>query len=254
MNIKSTQPVCLVTGAGAGRLGAAIARSAASRGFRVAIHYNSSETQAEQLKSEIDETGAECEIFQADLRNESAVENLLNSTYARFSRIDLVVNCASTWLSKPLAETGSKEIIDEFSTNVLGTFLVSKLAGMQMVTQKEGGHIVTIGDWAVERPYRHHAAYLIAKGSISTLTKVLAVELAAVNSNIRVNCIAPGPVLPPGNASQQEVDEMANSTLLRRIGGSESIVQAVFSLTENSFITGVTLPVDGGRTIYANEG
>lgn len=253
MNTTTISPVALVTGVGKGRIGSEVARTAARRGYRVAVHFNSSRDEAEMLVSECEKLGTASASFQADIRNEDSVEIMMDSILREFGRIDLCVNCAATWLSKPLEDTHKADIMDSFSTNTLGTFLISKSAGLSMTKQTEGGHIVTIGDWAVERPYRDYAAYLLSKGAIATLTKILAVELAERNPKVRVNCLAPGPIQVPNDSDAKLRQEFADATLLRKIGGPESIAQAVFALTDNEFITGAVLPVDGGRSIFARE-
>lgn len=118
-----------------------------------------------------------------------------------------------------------------------------------MVQQAEGGVIVTIGDWAIVRPYPHYAAYFPSKGAIPTITRTFAVELARRNPAVRVNCILPGPVMLPENLPEHEVKGAIAGTLLKRAGSPENIAQAVVFLVENDYVTGVCLPVDGGRTI-----
>ena len=120
-----------------------------------------------------------------------------------------------------------------------------------MVAQPTGGAIVNIGDWAIERPYENHAAYFLSKGAIPTMTRMLAVELAARNPRVRVNAILPGPVLLPEALSQAEREQSIAGTLAKRVGTPADVALAVVLLLENTFITGVCLPVDGGRTIYS---
>jgi pteridine reductase len=84
---------------------------------------------------------------------------------------------------------------------------------------------------------------------VPTLTRALAVELAQRNPAVRVNCIEPGPVMVPENLDEHEVKGIIAGTLLKRLGRPENIAQAVVFLAENDYITGICLPVDGGRTI-----
>ena len=133
-----------------------------------------------------------------------------------------------------------------FEVNTLSTFVCCQHAGLIMTEQEEGGAIVNIGEWAVERPYRDYAAYFISKGAIPTLTRMFAVELAP---KVRVNAVFPGPVLLPESLSEEERRRAIAGTLLGRPGRPENIALAVAALLENDFITGVCLPVDGGRTI-----
>jgi pteridine reductase len=122
---------------------------------------------------------------------------------------------------------------------------------LTMVGQPEGGCIVNCGDWASARPYLNYAPYLVSKGAIPALTRCLAVELGTRNPRVRVNCVLPGPVLFSPDMPKAERAEAIRSTLVRREGKPENVAAAVLFLVENEFVTGVCLPVDGGRTIYA---
>ena len=120
-----------------------------------------------------------------------------------------------------------------------------------MVEQPTGGAIVNVGDWAIARPYVDYAAYFASKGSIPTLTRTLAVELAARNPRVRVNAILPGPVLFPEELSESQRAALIDATLVKRPGTPQDVAHAVMFLLENTFVTGVCLPVDGGRSIYS---
>jgi len=191
--------------------------------------------------------------MQADLTDEDVVRSLIDQTLNKFGRLDVLVNAAAAWKSKKLEEVTAADVRLYFETNTLGTFLCSQMAGLAMVKQPEGGCIVTIGDWATQRPYIHYAAYFPSKGAIPTLTRTLAVELGSRNPAVRVNCILPGPVLLPPDLPKEEREQAINATLVKREGKPENIAQAVLFFVENSFVTGVCLPVDGGRTIFAAD-
>jgi pteridine reductase len=120
-----------------------------------------------------------------------------------------------------------------------------------MSAQPEGGAIVTLGDWAIERPYLEHAAYLVSKGAIPTLTRTFAVELAKLNPRVRVNCVLPGPVMLPPELPAAEREAAIRATLVQREGRPENVARAVLHFIENDFVTGACLPVDGGRTIFS---
>jgi pteridine reductase len=252
-------PVALVTGSGAKRVGNAIARTLAKRGYRVALHANKSraELQAtmEELQSlttalsqgerEQDRVAA----FTADLSDEAAARKLVDDALAHFGRLDVLVNAAAIWKPVKLEQVTAAEVRRNFEINTLGTFVCAQQAGLAMINQASGGAIINIGDWAIARPYQDYAAYFPSKGAIGALTRSLAVELAARNPRVRVNCILPGPVMLPPTLSAAERAASIAGTLVKREGTPQHVADAVVFLAENDFVTGVCLPVDGGRTI-----
>jgi pteridine reductase len=245
MDPSEDSPVALVTG-GAIRVGAAIVRHLAARGYRIAIHANTSLDSAQELATELNSAGHEAVAFGADLRNEDATRAMIDRARRHFGRLDALVNSAATWSPTPLEEVMADDVRRFFEVNTLSTFVCCQHAGLIMSEQPEGGAIVNIGDWAVERPYRGYSAYFISKGAIPTLTRMFAVELAP---KVRVNAVLPGPVLLPESVSPEERKRAIAGTLLKRPGRPENIAQAVAAFLENDFVTGACLPVDGGRTL-----
>ena len=245
----STTKVALITGSGKRRVGNAVATALADRGYNIALHYNRSAEEAQQTVAQLEQKGVRAAAFQADVAEEADVERLFGETLAFFGRLDVLVTAAAVWQSKPLEDVTADDVRGQFDVNTLGTFLCCRRAGLIMAEQPEGGAIVTIGDWATVRPYPGYAAYFASKGAVPTLTRALAVELAQRNPAVRVNCIEPGPVMVPEDLAEHEVKGAIAGTLLKRLGRPENIAQAVVFLVENDYITGVCLPVDGGRTI-----
>jgi len=245
----STTKVALITGSGKRRVGNAVATALADRGYNIALHYNRSAEEAQQTVAQLEQKGVRAAAFQADVAEEADVERLFGETLAFFGRLDVLVTAAAVWQSKPLEDATADDVRRQFDVNTLGTFLCCRRAGLIMAEQPEGGAIVTIGDWATVRPYPGYAAYFASKGAVPTLTRALAVELAQRNPAVRVNCIEPGPVMVPEDLAEHEVKGAIAGTLLKRLGRPENIAQAVVFLVENDYITGVCLPVDGGRTI-----
>jgi pteridine reductase len=238
-------PVALVTG-GAVRVGRSIVREFAVRGYRVGVHANTSLDRAQDLVIELNNAGHEAAAFGAELRDEEAARAMIDRVRRHFGRLDVLVNNAAIWSPTPLDTVGADDVRRFFEINTLSTFICCQHAGLAMAQQETGGAIVNIGDWAVARPYRNHSAYFISKAAIPTMTRLLAVELAP---RVRVNAVLPGPVLVPEGVSEAERRRAIQGTLLGRPGQPENIAQAVMSLVENDFITGVCLPVDGGRTL-----
>jgi pteridine reductase len=245
MNDAHEQRVALVTG-GAIRVGAAIVRELATRGYQIAIHANTSLDRAQELATELNNAGHTATAFGADLRNEDATRAMIDRVRRHFGRLDALVNSAARWSPTPIEDVMADDVRRFLEVNTLSAFICCQHAGLIMADQEQGGAIVNIGDWAVERPYRDYSAYFISKATIPTMTRMFAVELAP---KVRVNAVLPGPVLLPESVSPEERRRAIAGTLLQRPGKPENIASAVAALLENDFITGVCLPVDGGRTL-----
>jgi pteridine reductase len=245
----TTSKVALITGSGKRRIGNVVAGALADRGYAIALHYHHSAEEAGESVAQWQRAGIRAAAFQADVAQENDVARLFDEVQKTFGRLDVLVTAAAIWEQKTLEQITASDVRRQFEINTLGTFLCCQHAGRIMVAQPEGGAIVTIGDWAVARPYRNYAAYFASKGAIPAITRSFAVELAERNHAVRVNCILPGPVMQPENLSEHEVKGAVAGTLLKRLGQPENIAQAVLFLAENDYVTGVCLPVDGGRTI-----
>ncbi len=249
----TTRKVALVTGSGKRRVGNHIATALAARGYALVVHYRTSAAEATATVEALRAQGAEAVALGADLTDEASVKTIVQKVLDQFGRVDVLVNAAAAWHSKNLEAVTAADVRFYFETNTLSTFLCCQQVGLAMVKQVEGGSIVNLGDWAVVRPYPNYAAYFPSKGSIPTLTRTMAVELGSRNPNVRVNAILPGPVLLPPDLPEAERQQAINATLVKREGKPENIVQAVLFLVDNDFVTGVCLPVDGGRTIFAPD-
>ncbi len=244
--------VALITGSGAPRIGNVVARRLAVKGYAVVLHANRSHDLALATADELRRSGHEALALHADLLDESAIAKLVEQAGTWGGGIDALVNCAAIWKPTRLEEVTAAQVTDHFAVNTLGTFLFCQHVGLRMTQQTQGGAIVNIGDWATCRPYLDYAAYFASKGSIPTLTRDFAVELAARNTRVRVNAVLPGPVMLPETMSSDERQAVIAQTLLKREGSPEHVAHAVEFLLENDFITGVCLPVDGGRTIASS--
>jgi pteridine reductase len=249
MSDTHNQPVALITG-GAVRVGRAIVCDLADRGYRLAVHAHSSLAEAEQLVEELARRGCAAAAFAADLRDEAAARAMIDHAFGHFGRLDALVNNAAIWSPSPLATATADDVRRYFEANTLSTFVCCRHAGLLMARQERGGAIVNIGDWATRRPYRDYGPYFVSKGAIPTLTRMFAVELAP---KVRVNAVLPGPVLMPHDLSAHQQQGAIAGTLLKRAGRPENVAQAVAHLLENDFVTGVCLPVDGGRSIGGAE-
>ncbi|MBN1909762.1 MAG: SDR family oxidoreductase, partial [Pirellulales bacterium] len=215
----------------------------------VGVHYHRSADEAQETVQELQAQGADARAFQADVADEAEVARLVDQTMDAWGRIDVLVTAAAIWERKRLEDVQADDVRRHFEINALGTFLCCQKVGLIMTGQPEGGAIVTLGDWATSRPYPDYAAYFPSKGAVETLTRSLAVELAERNPKVRVNCIQPGPVMLPADLSAATRTDSIAGTLVKREGTPELVADAVLFLVENDFLTGVCLPVDGGRTI-----
>lgn len=245
--------VALVTGTGRRRVGNVVARALADHGYSIALHYHHSVQEAERTVAQFRKQGVDALPLQADLTVEEDVELLFQTTLAHFGRLDVLVTSAAIWESKPLESVRAEDVRRHFEVNTLGTFLCCQKGGLIMARQSSGGAIVTVGDWAGIRPYCGYAAYFPSKGAIPALTRTMAVELARRNPRVRVNCILPGPVMLGDDLTPEQRRQAVAGTLVQREGAPEHVAHAVLFLVTNDFVTGVCLPVDGGRTIAGGD-
>jgi pteridine reductase len=206
---------------------------------------------ARETASQLSARGNEAIAVAAETTDEVAVQSLVADVSRRLGRIDVLVNCAAIWKPKRLEEVTAADVRRYLDVNTLGTFLFCQHVGLLMVGQEMGGVIVNMGDWAPVRPYLDYAAYFPSKGTIPTLTRDFAVELATRNPRIRVNAVLPGPVMIPKDLPDEDRRLAVEGTLVKREGTAQNVADAVVALVENDFITGVCLPVDGGRSVYA---
>jgi pteridine reductase len=235
----------LVTG-GAKRIGRTIARALAERGANVAVHYHTSAAEADAVVQELTGLGVQAMALGADLGQSAEVQALARAAEARTGGLTLLVNNASNYLRVPFADL-TEEVWDaSLDVNLKAPFLLSHAIGLAM-KQRGDGAIVNLADWAGERPYQKYLPYCVSKAGIICLTKALAKELAP---EVRVNAVAPGPVLPPDDMSEQEREAVVRATPLRRFGTPEDVARCVcFLAADAGFSTGSLYHVDGGRLI-----
>jgi NAD(P)-dependent dehydrogenase (short-subunit alcohol dehydrogenase family) len=245
MEIKNK--VILVTGA-AQRVGRVIARTLAAGGAHIAVHFNSSSLEAESAAKEFRSLGVEAEIFQADLRRMKDIETLVEKSYSRFGRIDVLVNNAAVFFKTPFDTVNEDDWDKTLNANLKGPFFLSTFVGRRMLQVGAQGKIISIADWAGERPYTNYVPYCISKAGIIAMTKGLAKTLAP---HVSVMAIAPGPVLWPQDLGENELKAVLEKTPLRKIGSPQDIANTVrFIIEGNDFMTGTTIFVDGGRFVY----
>jgi pteridine reductase len=235
--------VALVTG-GAHRLGRAIALALGRSGANVAIHYHRSADHARTVVDELIGLGVEATSISGDLAVVADVERVVDRAIARWGGLNLLVNNAGIWGSTPIG-TVTKERWDELlATNTRSAFFAAQRAAPALRAAR--GAIINIADVGALRPWRNHTPYLVSKGGVITLTEALAKDLAP---EVRVNAIAPGPVLLPDDWTPEQAESAARTVLLRRIGSPDDVAQAAIYLAQAEYVTGVVLPVDGGNRL-----
>lgn len=228
---------------GARRIGQSVAEELAKKGANLAITYRTAREESEAICTACTAAGVKAVPFMADLSREDDIKKLVTDVKVEFGQIDGLVHMAANYPETPWEDITSEDIDQEFQTIGKSAFLLGKLAGSEM----QKGRIVFFSDWAANRaPYKNYAPYLAAKGYVESLTRIFAVELAP---KVTVNCILPGPILRPPDLTEAENEEVAKRTLLEPWPGSLEIAKAVIFFMESDFVTGVILPVDGGRSI-----
>jgi pteridine reductase len=239
--------VVLITGGGK-RVGAAICRRLHSAGALLMLHYRSSAGEARLLQAELNHqrTGSVA-LIQADLLDVAKLPSLVEQTLQTFGHLDALVNNASSFYPTPIGD-----ITPAGWTDLVGTNLQAPLFLAQAATQalrKAQGAIVNITDIHAERPLKNYVVYSVAKAGLVGLTRSLARELAP---DVRVNAVAPGPILWPDDESFDELSRqrIISHTPLKREGTPEDIAGAVhFLLADAPYVTGETIHVDGGRHV-----
>ena len=235
---KMSQKTAIITGA-AKRVGRAIALHLAGEGYNIALHYNRSAEAAKQTQQEIQQQGVRCHLFQADLSQQSQYVALIENIAEAFDSVDVLINSASTFARKPLAETTPDFFHTHFTINFIAPyFLIQHFARFCQT-----GQVINLLDTMIKTYPKKFSVYILAKKSLAELTQLAAKELAP---NIRVNGIAPGHVLPPANSDEVYVNKVIEKTLIKKLGSPRAVVQAVDFFLKNEFVTGEIVHVDGG--------
>jgi len=245
--------VALVTGAGSG-IGRAAARLFAAEGASVGL-IDIDPAGIRQTLELIGNQGGQSTLLPADVTSAADISRAIEEITDEYGRIDVLFNNAGIELSRPLHQTTEQEWDRVLAVNLKGMFLVSKAVLPSMMDQ-EGGAIVNTSSISGVLGWPAYAAYSTSKGGVIQLTRQMAVDYARYG--IRVNCICPGTTLTPLIERLFELEEdpasakklIADRHPLGRFAQPEEIAQAVLFLAseEASFITGATLPVDGGYT------
>ncbi len=234
--------VALVTGA-ARRVGRAIACALAEAGWAVAIHYNTSGTDAEDTVALIRKTGAKCQGFAADLTDEAAVRSLIPSVAKALGPVTLLVNNASVF-ENDTAHTQDRALWDlHMEVNLRAPFVLCQ-ALMAGLPEGVEGNIVNLVDQRVLNLTPYFTSYTVSRMGLWTLTQTLAMAFAP---KVRVNAIGPGPVLPSPRQSEAQFAKQYKALPLARSVDPEEIAGAVRFILDSPSMTGQIIVLDAGQ-------
>jgi pteridine reductase len=238
--------VVLITG-GARRVGAEIARTLHAAGASILIHYRASEAAAVALADQFNRCRPHsAAIHGANLAYAEAPEGLVAAALEEFGRLDILINNASSFYPTPVGKITIPMWDDLMASNLRAPLFLSQAAAPSLGKQR--GLIINMVDIHGLRPLKGYPVYSTAKAGLAMLTRSLARELAP---EIRVNGIAPGPVLWPDSGMDDALQrEIVGKTALKRHGGPQDIARTALFLAQDApYITGQIIAVDGGRSI-----
>ena len=238
--------VALITGA-ARRIGATIARTLHAQGADVAIHYRESGDAANAVAAGLNAIRADsAATFAADLNDLASLNTLVDDVCAWRSRLDILVNNASSFYPTPVGEITEDQWDDLIGTNLKAPLFLSQAALPAL--REARGVIINIVDVHSQRPLRNHTVYGPAKAGLAMLTRSLAKDLAP---EVRVNGVSPGAILWPENGMSGDTkDAILEQVPLGRPGTPDDVANAVLFLAKDAdYVTGQIIAIDGGRSI-----
>jgi len=231
----------LVTGS-AVRVGREIALTLAEEGANVAVHYRTSEKEAEGTADDVRERGGEAATVQSDLSTVEGARDAVDGTVEALGGIDVLVNSASVFYETPVGEVTEKDWDHSMNVNLRAPFFASQRAASHGVEK-----VVSIAGVGAHRPYPSYIPYSVSKAGVVSMTKGLAKALAPETT---VNAVSPGTVLSPEDRDEQEERRIAEQTPVGRIGEPSDIADTVaFVVGSSDFLNGAVINVDGGRSI-----
>jgi glucose 1-dehydrogenase len=253
----------LITGASSG-IGQAIAIRLAQEGCNIAISYRKNAEEAKrteeialQYARELDKASkVQTLIVQGDAAKEDDIVRVVNTVVDKFGSLDILINSAGIQIESPSHEITTDQFDRVIAVNLRGAYLYARETIKHLLTQQRSGVIINVSSVHEIIPRPLYLSYSISKGGMGNLTKTLALEYA--HRGIRINAIAPGATITPINESWTEDLEkkaiVESHIPMGRVGTSEEMAAAVAFLAsdEAAYITGQTLFVDGGLTLYAD--
>jgi glucose 1-dehydrogenase len=245
--------VAVITGGSKG-IGTAIAERFGKENMKVVINYHSDKAGADAAVKAVEDAGGEAYAVQADISDEESAKQLVDVAVERFGDLDVWVNNAGMENQHPTAELPLKDWERVLNVNLTGVFLGTKAALDYFLSKDKKGNIINMSSVHEQIPWPTFAHYAASKGGVKLFTETVAMEYAA--KGIRVNSIGPGAINTPINAKKFADPEQLKTTTamvpMQRIGKPEEVSAAAAWLASNesSYVTGITLFVDGGMTLY----
>lgn len=240
----SPAPVVLITGA-ARRVGAQMARTFHQAGFRVIVHYRSSQTDAETLAAELNhQSPNSAQALPSALSDAATIKAFAQQAINAFGRLDVLINNASAFFPTPFGDIDEDPLDLLLHTNLRLPLLLTQALAAEL-SQRQGA-IINMADIHALRPLSNHPAYAAAKAGLISATQSMALDLAP---NIRANAVAPGAILLPENQSSDYEQKLIAQIPLGKMGHSSDLAEAALFLATAPYITGQVLAVDGGRTL-----
>jgi pteridine reductase len=236
----------LITGA-ARRVGAEIARVLHAAGANVLLHYRSSAEDANALAARLNELRpGSARVAECDLLDVAQLPGLVATALEAFGGLDVLINNASTFYPTPVGDITEIDWDDLLGTNLKAPLFLAQAANAAL--RVSSGLILNVADIHGLRPLRRYPVYSIAKAGLIMLTKSLARELGP---QVRVNAVAPGPVMWPAEGLDRELQEkIIRRTALKRPGSAQEVARAcLYFAGDAPYVTGQVLAVDGGRSI-----
>ncbi len=244
--------IAVVTGGSKG-LGAAIAARLGAEGVAAVIAYHSDQAGAERVKAAIEQSGGRAVVVQADVGAEEGVQALRDAAVEHFGGLHIWVNDAGVENSVSTHEMPLADWQKVINVNLTGVFLGSRTALKHFIETKTPGNIINISSVHEIIPWPKFAHYAASKGGVGQFTRTIAMEYA--ERGIRVNNIGPGAINTPINAKKFADPEQLKTTTdmvpMKTIGEPEDVAAAAWLASDQSkYVTGITLYVDGGMTLY----